>query len=96
MSYDATMFNCWSKTRYSLFEIIDRICTEKYVPTVVDVIRTRTKTLGITDMKFDLEIGKLLRLVDVGGQRNERRKWMVSNVLIVIHEMCCCCKRLAF
>ena len=65
----------------SLFENLDRICSDKYVPTVVDVIRTRTKTIGITDMKFDVGDGKQLRLVDVGGQRNERRKWYVTHSL---------------
>ena len=55
---------------------MDRICADKYIPTITDVIRTRTKTIGITDMRFDVGDGKQLRLVDVGGQRNERRKWI--------------------
>jgi len=46
-----------------------------YVPTVEDVLRSRAKTTGIIETTFS--VGKTnFSLVDVGGQRSERRKWM--------------------
>lgn len=39
------------------------------------MLRTRVKTIGITETKLD--VGQLTyRMVDVGGQRSERKKWI--------------------
>ncbi|KAI7791359.1 guanine nucleotide-binding protein subunit alpha-11-like isoform X2 [Triplophysa rosa] len=64
---------------------LDRISAEGYVPTDQDVLQVRFPTLGITDHCFHLE--KItLRIVDVGGQRGERKKWIhcFENVTSVI------------
>lgn len=54
---------------------IDRIALPSYVPTQQDVLRVRVPTTGIIEYPFDLE-NIIFRMVDVGGQRSERRKWI--------------------
>ncbi|CAK8683438.1 unnamed protein product [Clavelina lepadiformis] len=54
---------------------LDRLCEVNYVPTEQDILRTRVKTTGVTETRFhckDLDF----RLIDVGGQRSERKKWI--------------------
>lgn len=59
----------------SYFDAIDRISQPNYIPIDQDVLRTRVKTTGITETKF--LIGDLTyRMLDVGGQRSERKKWI--------------------
>jgi guanine nucleotide-binding protein subunit alpha len=57
------------------FDNIKRISEGDYVPTDQDILYSRTRTTGITEFCFHLA-GTPLRLVDVGGQRSERRKWI--------------------
>ncbi|XP_055974777.1 guanine nucleotide-binding protein subunit alpha-14 [Sorex fumeus] len=54
---------------------IDRIAKPSFVPTQQDVLRVRVPTTGIIEYPFDLE-NIIFRMVDVGGQRSERRKWI--------------------
>ncbi|CAF2075006.1 unnamed protein product [Rotaria magnacalcarata] len=54
---------------------IDRIASPGYLPTEQDVLRVRVPTTGIIEYPFDLE-NIIFRMVDVGGQRSERRKWI--------------------
>jgi GTPase SAR1 family protein len=57
------------------FDNIDRYITESFVPTTEDVLRVRVRTTGIQEAQFkfdDIEI----KMLDVGGQRSERRKWI--------------------
>lgn len=67
------------------FENLDRISQEDYLPTVTDVLRTRKKTSGIFDLKFELN-GLKIHIYDVGGQRSERKKWIYcfDNVTSII------------
>lgn len=52
-----------------------RIASASYVPSVEDVLHARSKTTGVSEMHFSM--GELsIHLVDVGGQRSERRKWI--------------------
>jgi len=39
------------------------------------VLRARSKTTGITETEFEVDSTKF-RMVDVGGQRSERKKWI--------------------
>ncbi|XP_019937501.1 guanine nucleotide-binding protein G(q) subunit alpha-like [Paralichthys olivaceus] len=54
---------------------LDRIADATYLPTQQDVLRVRVPTTGIIEYPFDLE-NVVFRMVDVGGQRSERRKWI--------------------
>ncbi|KAJ3444969.1 guanine nucleotide-binding protein g(o) subunit alpha [Anaeramoeba flamelloides] len=54
---------------------VERILDPEYVPTVEDIINSRSRTTGIFDVDFNYDNLKF-RLWDVGGQRNERRKWI--------------------
>jgi len=57
------------------FDEMDRISAIDYLPTERDLLFSRTRTTGIIEICFRLA-GCPLRLVDVGGQRSERRKWI--------------------
>jgi GTPase SAR1 family protein len=57
------------------FSNVDRFNQINYVPTVEDVLRARVRSLGIEEAEFMFESVKF-RMVDVGGQRSERRKWI--------------------
>jgi len=52
-----------------------RILANDFSPTVEDIIKCRTKTTGIADLLFEMD-GVEFRLIDVGGQRSERKKWI--------------------
>jgi guanine nucleotide-binding protein G(i) subunit alpha len=47
---------------------------EEYQPTLKDLVYTRKKTLGINELAFSKN-GINYKLFDVGGQKNERKKW---------------------
>jgi len=57
------------------YKNIDRILSVEFKPTVKDIIKSRTKTTGISDIVFDID-GYKFKLTDVGGQRSERKKWI--------------------
>ncbi|XP_059214242.1 guanine nucleotide-binding protein G(q) subunit alpha-like [Centropristis striata] len=61
-------------TKYYLNDL-ERISESGYLPTQQDVLRVRVPTTGIIEYPFDLE-NVVFRMVDVGGQRSERRKWI--------------------
>ncbi|MBN3286733.1 GNAQ protein, partial [Polyodon spathula] len=54
---------------------LERIAEPNYLPTQQDVLRVRVPTTGIIEYPFDLQ-SVIFRMVDVGGQRSERRKWI--------------------
>jgi GTPase SAR1 family protein len=57
------------------FNNIKRLHAPGYIPTFEDVLRVRSRTTGIVESRFTA--GSLsFRMFDVGGQRNERKKWM--------------------
>ncbi|KAL6456805.1 hypothetical protein MHYP_G00353490 [Metynnis hypsauchen] len=64
---------------------LERIADPEYVPTEQDILRVRVPTTGIIEYPFDLE-NVIFRMVDVGGQRSERRKWIhcFENVTSII------------
>jgi len=57
------------------FDNIQRFLDDDFVPTEEDCIMTRVRTTGISVTEFD-EGPVHFRVVDVGGQRNERKKWI--------------------
>jgi GTPase SAR1 family protein len=54
---------------------VKNIAEDSYVPSYADVLRCRVRTTGIVENRFEISNHKFL-LVDVGGQRNERKKWI--------------------
>lgn len=54
---------------------LDRISASDYVPSVDDVLRCRVKTVGIVEAEFAYK-GYKFKMIDVGGQKSERRKWI--------------------
>ncbi|XP_041912137.1 guanine nucleotide-binding protein subunit alpha-11-like [Alosa sapidissima] len=74
---------CYSRRReYQLLDSteyfmtnLERIAGPDYIPTAQDVLRVRVPTTGINDYSFSVE-RITLRIVDVGGQKSERRKWI--------------------
>eukprot|EP00485_Elphidium_margaritaceum_P000437 CAMPEP_0202698270 /NCGR_PEP_ID=MMETSP1385-20130828/11542_1 /ASSEMBLY_ACC=CAM_ASM_000861 /TAXON_ID=933848 /ORGANISM="Elphidium margaritaceum" /LENGTH=372 /DNA_ID=CAMNT_0049354941 /DNA_START=22 /DNA_END=1140 /DNA_ORIENTATION=- len=72
---------------------IERIIEDEYMPTFDDCVHTRSVTTGINRETFTYSPNrnKLERyqIVDVGGQRTERKKWVAhfDNVIGVIYCM---------
>jgi len=67
------------------FNRLDEIKQRDYIPSHQDVLRSRVRTTGIVEKEFTVN-GKIFRMFDVGGQRNERKKWIhcFENVSAVI------------
>lgn len=66
---------------------LERISVSDYRANEMDVIRARVPTSGINEIEFSYK-HVILRMVDVGGQRSEQRKWIhcfdnVSGVLFI-------------
>ena|ERR1700722_18669329 len=76
---------------YSLpyfFSSLDRLFDPQYQPNEQDIIRSRARTIGITETNFQLGDNEML-MVDVGGQKSERRKWIhcfqdVTSILFLV------------
>ncbi|KAL0480507.1 guanine nucleotide-binding protein G(o) subunit alpha [Acrasis kona] len=68
------------------FTRLSAIGESDYQPTLEDIVKSRTKTTGIVDIDFSLGEHNV-KLVDVGGQRNERKKWIhcFKNVSVLIY-----------
>jgi GTPase SAR1 family protein len=67
-------YYCLDASKY-YFDNASRIGEDDYAPSDEDMIMTRVRTTGIVLTEFDEAPQKYL-LVDVGGQRSERRKWI--------------------
>lgn len=80
---DGGVQECFSRSReYQLndsapyyLNALDRISSQNYIPTQQDVLRTRVKTTGIVETHFSYK-QLHIKMVDVGGQRSERKKWI--------------------
>lgn len=57
------------------FDKLDEIMQRGYIPNEQDVLRSRVRTTGIVENEFLVD-GNVFRMFDVGGQRNERKKWI--------------------
>lgn len=56
------------------FQHITRICSTRFEPSTEDVLRCRARTTGIREVAMEID-GFTFQVIDVGGQRSERRKW---------------------
>ena len=61
--------------RRSFLTDIPRLSHPTYIPTEQDVLRARAQSTAITETRFN-EGPLSIHIFDVGGQRNERRKWI--------------------
>lgn len=85
IKYHQGEFYLIDSTHYFLSDIF-RICKKNYIPNTNDILRTRKKTSGIYDFKFQMGSGLNIHMFDVGGQRSERKKWIhcFDNVTLII------------
>jgi len=62
-----------------------RFASDDFLPTTEDMMRSRVKTSGVQTVEFAVDRHKFT-VVDVGGQRSERRKWLhcFDNVSAII------------
>ena len=67
------------------FKNVKRISNPDYLPTDTDILLVRKRTTGIIEEHFVIK-GTKFHIFDVGGQRNERKKWIhcFENVTAVI------------
>jgi len=70
------------------FNEVERIASAgtAYVPTVEDIVHARQMTTGIMEIGWEWE-GYTFRMIDVGGQRTHRRKWLhaFEGVTIIVY-----------
>ena len=80
---DDGLQNCFSRSReyqlndsagYYLNEL-KRVSDPHYIPTEQDVLKTRVRTMGVIQTQFFYK-NVHFKMIDVGGQRSERKKWM--------------------
>jgi len=57
------------------FENVERFAQTNYKPTKDDLLQARRKTTGIVETQFVVN-NTQFTMVDVGGQRSERKKWL--------------------
>jgi len=70
------------------FDRVMVLARPDYVPDQQDILRCRARTTGIVENAFTIG-GNQFKMFDVGGQRNERKKWIhcfenVTAVLFVV------------
>ncbi|KAI0689200.1 G-protein alpha subunit-domain-containing protein [Cytidiella melzeri] len=93
---DLSVQKCWERGNKAalpdnlsyFFVDLDRLFDQFYVPIEQDIVHTRARTIGITETVFNLRENEML-MVDVGGQKSERRKWIhcfqdVTSILILV------------
>lgn len=64
---------------------VSEIGSPSWLPENQDILRSRKKTIGIVEYVYDLKKVQM-KVIDVGGQRKERRKWIqcFENVTSII------------
>jgi len=76
-------------TKY-FYQRVGQISDAAYVPDKNDIVRTRQATTGIHEYAFDIKDNNIVfRMIDVGGQRSERRKWIhcfehVTSIIFIV------------
>ncbi|KZP22079.1 heterotrimeric G-protein alpha subunit, GPA2-like protein [Athelia psychrophila] len=93
---DKNVQKAWSRgneaalpeTLIYFFDAIERVFDPEYQPTEADIVHCRARTIGITETTFYLRDHEM-QMVDVGGQKSERRKWIhcfqdVTSILFLV------------
>jgi len=70
----SSAFQLADSAKYVLDDI-ERIAHPDSLPTQTDLLRVRSRTTGIVETEFILD-DYHFRVMDVGGQRSERKKWI--------------------
>jgi len=55
---------------------LDTIVEPDYLPSEQDMLRMRSKTKGLHVVELEIPDNPKLEVIDVGGQQNERKKWI--------------------
>eukprot|EP00639_Heterosigma_akashiwo_P031807 CAMPEP_0194735310 /NCGR_PEP_ID=MMETSP0296-20130528/73037_1 /TAXON_ID=39354 /ORGANISM="Heterosigma akashiwo, Strain CCMP2393" /LENGTH=333 /DNA_ID=CAMNT_0039644457 /DNA_START=65 /DNA_END=1062 /DNA_ORIENTATION=+ len=78
------VYDISDSVRYFL-DRLEQVMQPSYLASQHDLLYARTRTSGVVTQGFSVE-GRVIELYDVGGQRNERRKWIhhFDNVTAVI------------
>jgi len=77
----------YNETASYFLEKLDEISDPEYIPSFADLLRARSRTTGVTVIDLMMDNRKVL-IVDVGGQKSERAKWIhqfegVTSILYV-------------
>jgi GTPase SAR1 family protein len=67
-------FQVQDALKYYIQEI-DRVAEPGFTPSDADILRSRVRTTGIQEETYIID-GVEFAMFDVGGQRNERKKWI--------------------
>ena len=74
-TYEArSKFQLSDSAKYYFDKVLE-MAQPRYIPTEQDVFRSRQRTTGIVENEFHIGVDKF-KMFDVGGQRNERKKWI--------------------
>jgi guanine nucleotide-binding protein subunit alpha len=60
---------------HSFLDDLERLFKADYLPSNQDILYARSSTIGVVETRFKLEKHSY-RMVDVGGQRSQRKKWI--------------------
>jgi GTPase SAR1 family protein len=82
---DRAQFQLFDSFSYYATKRVGDISKDDYLPNLKDVLQSRVRTSGIVEEKYVID-GVEFVMYDVGGQRNERKKWIhcFDNVTAVI------------
>mmetsp|Transcript_9383 Transcript_9383/g.16437 ORF Transcript_9383/g.16437 Transcript_9383/m.16437 type:complete len:373 (+) Transcript_9383:307-1425(+) len=69
------LFDCYGDFAKSVSKKYPDWGGPNWMPSVDDVMKARVRTSGIVEEKYVID-GVNFRMYDVGGQRNERKKWI--------------------
>eukprot|EP00608_Synchroma_pusillum_P000855 CAMPEP_0198444376 /NCGR_PEP_ID=MMETSP1452-20131203/70575_1 /TAXON_ID=1181717 /ORGANISM="Synchroma pusillum, Strain CCMP3072" /LENGTH=478 /DNA_ID=CAMNT_0044165031 /DNA_START=38 /DNA_END=1475 /DNA_ORIENTATION=- len=80
---EPTVQDIWAqRARFQLIDTaarflgdMERVASPSYLPTNDDILHSRVRTSGIIEKRYEINDTTFVML-DVGGQRSERRKWM--------------------
>lgn len=80
-------FQLPTDTIHYFFEKAVEIMQDDYLPTQNDLLHCRIHSTGVKSETFHMEDNLQFRLLDVGGQRSERKKWVrcFENVTAVLY-----------
>jgi len=70
-------YSLLDSAEYYIFETgPKKILAQDYVPSTDEIVRSRRATVAITEYRFKSSKDAEIILVDVGGQRDRRKKWI--------------------